>query len=58
MLRNFTIFTIIKVSVNRLYVNVTLRKLRWRQLAPAVTELSTKEASHWTYARMISKLWP
>ena len=35
MLRNFTI---IKVSVNRLYVNVTLRKLRWRQLAPAVDE--------------------
>ena len=31
-------FTIIKVSVNRLYVNVTLRKLRWRQLAPAVDE--------------------
>ena len=35
MLRNFTI---LKVSVNRLYVNVTLRKLRWRQLAPAVDE--------------------
>ena len=65
MLRNFTI---IKVSVNRLYVNVTLRKLRWRQLAPAVDErrktktkqwlASTKEASHWTYTRMNSKLWP
>ena len=26
------------VSVNRLYVNVTLRKLPWRQLAPAVDE--------------------
>ena len=36
MLRNFTI---IKVSVNRLYVNVTLRKLRWRQLAPAQVQL-------------------
>ena len=65
MLRNFTI---IKVSVNRLYVNVTLRKLRWRQLAPAVDErrktktkqwlATTKEASHWTYTRMNSKLWP
>ena len=33
-------FTIIKVSVNRLYVNVTLRKLRWRQLAPAVNKRS------------------
>ena len=64
-------FTIIKVSVNRLYVkivNVTLRKLRWRQLAPAVDErrktktkqwlATTKEASHWTYTRMNSKLWP
>ena len=40
MLRNFTI---IKVSVNRLYVNVTLRKLRWRQLAPAVDERKTKQ---------------
>ena len=39
MLRNFTI---IRVSVNRLYVNVTLRKLRWRQLAPAVDERKTK----------------
>ena len=37
MLRNFTI---IKVSVNRLYVNVTLRKLRWRQLTPAVNKRS------------------
>ena len=36
MLRNFTIM---KVSVNRLYVNVTLRKLRWRQLAPAQVHL-------------------
>ena len=40
MLRNFTI---IKVSVNRLYVNVTLRKLRWRQLAPAVDERRKKK---------------
>ena len=40
MLRNFTI---IKVSVNRLYVNVTLRKLRWRQLAPAVDERKKKK---------------
>ena len=68
MLRNFTI---IKVSVNRLYVNVTLRKLRWRHLAvlaPAVDKrrktktkqwlATTKEASHWTYTRMNSKLWP
>ena len=65
MLRNFTI---IKVSVNRLYVNVTLRKLRWRQLAPAVDKrrktktkqwlATTKEASHWTYTRINSKLWP
>ena len=63
MLRNFTI---IKVSVNRLYVNVTLHKLRWRQLAPAVDEriktkqwlASTKETSHWTDTRMNSKLWP
>ena len=63
MLRNFTI---IKVSVNRLYVNVTLRKLRWYQLAPAVDErrktkqwlASTKEASHWIYTWMNSKLWP
>ena len=37
MLRNFTI---IKVSVNRLYVNVTLRKLRWLQLAPALNKRS------------------
>ena len=63
MLRNFAI---IKVSVNRLYVNVTLRKLRWRQLAPAVDErrktkqwlASTKEARHWTYTWMNSNLWP
>ena len=38
LFRNAKKFTIIKVSVNRLYVNVTLRKLRWRQLAPAVDE--------------------